>query len=407
MRAFAIALAGLAPLCAFGQHQGHTMPMPSKPAVKKQATKKTAVKKKVVKKQAAKKATKRSAAPAATKKGAASPHQGHQGMGQGATKAPEAQPAGHEGHGGAPVKAAPTAQPQHQGHGVTATPPSGTGTTNADPNQGHGGATPPAGAGTGAPIQHQGHDMTPPAGQQPAGTFKLPPPGTQPNLNKQGWPSPVMDSETYSFNLFERLEYLPSGGGGGLTWDFVGWRGGDYHRIWYKTEGDQGFQSDGSGEGDIEIHYGRLVAPFFDLLTGVRVEQQWGDRSRTRFSIGAGLQGLSPYIFDTEAFVFLSQNGRLSFNGNAARDLYLTQRFAVQPRIETNLSLQSDRDFGVGAGLNDLELGVRLRYEIRREFAPYVGVTWQQQFGETASLSRARGDDTSRFRIVLGVRLWF
>ncbi len=395
-------------IAALAQHEGHTMP-PTTPAVKKPAAKP------VVKKKAARQLVKKQAA---TKMGskkrpvqqktviktapAQAPGQ-HQGHGTASPKPTESkvpvkklapQPQEHQGHGAPTNKPAqsPPVQPGHEGHEGTVPGPT------KPPTQ----VTPPG------QQQHQGHGDPPPAGQTPkAIEFKLPPPEPLPPVNKQGWPKPVIDNETFSFTLFERLEYLPSGGGGAFAWDVTSWRGGDYRRVWFKTEGEHGFQSGGEGEGDLEIHYGRLIRPFYDFLTGLRFEGQWGGGTRGRVSIGAGLQGLAPYMFETEAFVFLSQSGQLYFNGTFTRDWYQTQRLILQPRVEVNAALNSDRRFGSGAGLNDLDLSLRLRYEIRREFAPYIGVSVRWLFGETAGLARGKGEDTSRLRFIAGLRMWF
>lgn len=255
-------------------------------------------------------------------------------------------------------------------------------------------------------AQHQGDAgaAPPPTNQQ---EIKLPPPEPFPQYDKRGWPRPVMDDAKHSFTLFERLEYVPSGGGGEFAWDFLRWQGGDYRRIWFKSEGEQSFLGDGEGGGDIEIHYGRLVRPFVDFLTGIRFEGQWGERSRGRVSIGAGYQTLAPYVVESELFAYLSQSGQFSFSGTFSRDFYLSQRMILQPRLETNLALNEDRRFGSAAGLQDVDLSLRLRFELRRELAPYIGISGRWLFGGTASAANGRGEDTNRFRFMAGLRMWF
>ena len=400
MRGLIAALIAIVPLAVLGQHQGHTMPTTKKPAVKsqtakKQITKKTTTKKKVTTKRRTT-TTKKSSNKT---KQQADPHQGH-GVAptkQPTAKTPAKQPAkqpvkqsGHQGHGDTPAKQ-PTQQPTkqsdpHQGHTPTTPPTTGGQQQPQQPHQGHGGTT--------APIQ-QGQNPT----FQPAEPF--------PQYDKRGWPKPVMDDLKYSFTLFERLEYLPSGGGGELAWDVLSWHGGDYRRIWLKSEGEQSFLGDREGEGDVEIHMGRLIKPFVDLLTGVRLEGAWGDRTLGRVSVGAGFQTLQPYVVESEAFVFLSQSGQIYFNGTFSRDFYLTQRVVLQPRVETNFALNSDRRFGSEAGLQDFDLSLRVRYEIRRELAPYIGVSGRWLFGGTASAARSRGEEASRYRFIVGVRMWF
>lgn len=141
---------------------------------------------------------------------------------------------------------------------------------------------------------------------------------------------------------------------------------------------------------------------------GVRVAGRWGDGpSRARVYGVIGLQGLSPYRFDIEPTLFVSPQGKLSGRFTGTYDVLLSQKLILQPRFETELALQKDEAFGVGSGLNNTELSFRLRYEIRREFAPYVGATWLHSYGGTADLLRRQGGDPTQFTGVAGVRMWF
>ena len=215
-------------------------------------------------------------------------------------------------------------------------------------------------------------------------------------------PPPVADQQQFGFLLFERLEY----GRDGLRWDILGWRGGDVHRWWFKSEGDQSTRGRG-GEADVQLLRGRLISPNYDLQYGLRFEGQWGDGTRGRAFAVIGLQGLAPYRYEIEPALFISQDGDVSARFTASYDLLLTQRLILQPRLETEAALQRVERFGVGSGLNDLELALLLRYEIRREFAPYVGISWKKSFGDTARFLRREGEDPSQFRLLAGVRAWF
>ena len=119
-----------------------------------------------------------------------------------------------------------------------------------------------------------------------------------------------------------------------------------------------------------------------------------------------GLEGLAPYFFEVEPALFVSYKGDVSARFTGSYDLLLTQRLVAQPRLETNVAVQRVEDWGVGAGLNDIELGLRLRYEIRREIAPYVGVNWTQRYGAAADFARAEGGSASEANVVFGIRLW-
>ncbi len=224
----------------------------------------------------------------------------------------------------------------------------------------------------------------------------------------EDWPSPVMDNEIHSFFLADLLEYNPSGTAGALEWDLLGWVGGDYHRIWLRSEGTQrGRLSDG-GIGDIELLYGRMISAFFDLQAGIAHERLWGQgRQASRFQGVLSLEGLAPYSFEVEPALFVSQKGDISARFTASQDFLLTQRTIMQLRIETNAAIQEVEEFGVGSGFNDLSLGLRLRYEFRREVAPYVGLTWNTQFGEEAQFQQSGGPEVSGLALVGGVRAWF
>ena len=232
---------------------------------------------------------------------------------------------------------------------------------------------------------------------------------TLPNLSeKSKWPSPTADNATYSYGLFDLLEYQRVGSVNALRWDFLGWRGSDRHRFWFKSEGELNFESPLGGEADLQLLYGKLISPFFDLQTGVRVEQHYERVSKpTRVFAVVGLQGLAPGRFDIEPTLFLSNKGKVSGRFTASVDLYQTQRLVLQPRFETEVAAQRDEQFGVEPGISDAEIGLRLRYEIRREFAPYFGISYRRSFGATRSRVLREGGDPNNLQFIIGVRTWF
>lgn len=252
------------------------------------------------------------------------------------------------------------------------------------------------------------------AANPPAAPPATPPATTQggttlPNLSdRSGWPEPVADSETFSFVLLDLLECRTSGGAGDVRWDVYGWRGGDRNRFWFKSEGQQQTASK-SGELEFQALYGRLIAPFYDFQIGLRYDQRRGRRGGTaaRVSAAIGLQGLAPYRYEIEPVLFVSHKGDLSARFTASRDVLLTQRAILQGRFETNVAAQKGERFRIGAGLNDVSLGLRLRYEIRREFAPYFGVSWTRRFAGTADFARQDGESIKQLSFVSGVRMWF
>ncbi len=233
---------------------------------------------------------------------------------------------------------------------------------------------------------------------------------TLPTLaDRSGWPSPVGDTATYGFFLFDLLEYQRTRSGlDALRWDILSWFGGDYHRFWFKSEGRKVFSSREGDEVEAQALYGRLIAPFFDLQAGLRFDQRLRRGSNpTRVYAVVGVQGLAPYWFDIEPTLFISNKGQVSARLTATYDVLLSQRLVLQPRLEINGAFQKDEAIGIAAGLNDVELGGRLRYEIRREFAPYIGVTWKESIGATHRLTVREGGDPSHLAFVAGVRLWF
>ena len=223
-------------------------------------------------------------------------------------------------------------------------------------------------------------------------------------------PPPIEDSMLHSFPLFELLEYrFNSSGPDMFVWDYVGWFGGDYNRLWIKTEGRQKLSGVNKGEGDLQLLYGRLIAPFWDLQLGVRAKSNLGSglHHNTRTYAVIGLQGLAPGNFDVEPAIYISDRGEVSAELTVSADLYLTQRLVLQPRFQGEVSVQGDDRFGTGSGVTETDIGLRLRYEIRREIAPYVGVSWLRSYGETARISRHDGEPTDTVALVLGLRLWW
>lgn len=230
--------------------------------------------------------------------------------------------------------------------------------------------------------------------------------------SRQGWPSPVNDQERRLFTLVDVLEYRPrtgnDGGNSDYRWDIEGWYGGDYNRLWFKSEGqrDTAFKAD--YDVDFQLLYGRFMWKHYDLQVGGRMEtQSFRGGNVTRGLAVIGLQGIVPYNYEFESAVFIDQSGAVSARLSYTKDFLLTQRLVLQGRFQTNLAIQRVEEFTTGSGLNNLEFGVRLRYEIRRELAPYVGLSFDRSFGETATLVRQQGGDPSQIRVAVGVRMWF
>lgn len=217
---------------------------------------------------------------------------------------------------------------------------------------------------------------------------------------------PHMEWGTTSFILVDQLELLPGAESTPLALDAIGWWGGAYNRLWFRAEADQ-LTGASSGEGEGQLLYGRTISPFWDALVGVRVDGRWGEEGGTRAHLAVGLEGLAPYWFELAPTLFISQNGDVSARLEAEYEFLFTQRLVLSPELEVNAALQEASEWGVGSGLNDYELGLRLRYEIKREFAPYVGYQWFRRVGGTADLARTAGEDVSSGSWVAGLRVWY
>lgn len=206
-----------------------------------------------------------------------------------------------------------------------------------------------------------------------------------------------------SMLLFDRLEWQDTGGDGTLLWDFQGWYGGDIDKLYIKSEGEVSLEDDEIEGVEVQALWSRAVAPFWDLQAGVRYDLE--PKGRTHAVVG--VQGLAPYWFEVDAAAFLSTDGDVSARIEAEYELRFSQRLVLQPRIEANVSAQDIPELGIGSGLTEIEPGLRLRYEVRRTFAPYVGVEWQKKFGDTADFTRANNEDTNKIVGVIGLRTWF
>ncbi len=222
-----------------------------------------------------------------------------------------------------------------------------------------------------------------------------------------GWPEPVDDNLSVGMILADQFEYRDNDGADTLRWDMQGWQGTDTNKLWMKFEGNDETSASG-GELELQALYSRMVAPFWDFQVGLRHDRVYGSGPNQDRSFAVlGFQGLAPYRFEVEPALFLSEDGDVSARLVGTYDLLFSQRLILQPRFETNIAASASPKFGVGSGLNDVQLGLRLRYEIRREFAPYIGVSRQHRFGKTADLMRADGGDVDNFAVVAGFRIWF
>lgn len=347
-------------------------------------------------------------APAA--RSAADPHAGHPAPAASPPASPIAVPDPHAGHQ-APAQSAAPADP-HAGHQAPAAPDPHAGhttpaqpSTPADPHAGHAmPADPHAGHGAAA----SGGGLT--GADLPVGAAP-PPPVVRDNLADAVFGAGPM-RRARSILAEEHggagaakvqadlLEWAPEGDHYG--WEVEGWVGGDINRFAFKTEGE-GASGEGVEAAEVQLLYSRAIGRYTDVQAGLRYDLE--PRGRAYATIG--FDTMFPYWFEAEGALFIAEDGDVLGRFEGSYDWRLAQRLIVQPRAELEVAVQDVPELGIGSGLSSIELGLRLRYEIRREFAPYVGVEYERRLGNTADLARATGVDVDGARIVVGLRAWF
>ena len=370
LMAAAASVAIAAPATAQVDHSnmpGMAMPMPAK----KPVAKKPAAKKPVAKKPVAKKPT--------------------------ARKAPAKKPA-----------APPTADPM-AGHDMSQMPAQPA--APADPMPGHDMSTMPG-------MDMPGHDMSAmpaaPAGTDlPAGNAP-PPPVPADHAGDAVYGTPAMEMGRHHLKdfhggqklaqvLFNVAEAQFRKGRDGFEWDGEGWYGGDINRLWVKSEGEGAFGRS-IEKAEVQALYSHALDPYWNVQGGIRYDFK---PNPSRVYATFGVEGLAPSFFDVEGALFLSNKGELMARASGWYDQRITQRLILQPRAEVNFAAQSTREIGVGSGLSDVEVGLRLRYDIRREFAPYVGVQYRRAFGDTRRFLKEEGENAAGWSLLTGIRMWF
>lgn len=203
--------------------------------------------------------------------------------------------------------------------------------------------------------------------------------------------------------FFNLAEYQFQKGRDGIEWNGEAWHGGDINRVWLKSEGEAAVGRSVE-RAEVQALYSHAIGPYFNLQGGLRYDFK-PDPSRVYATIG--VEGLAPSFFEVEGALFLSNKGELMARAEGYYDQRITQRLILQPRAELNFAAQSSREIGIGSGLSSAELGLRLRYDITRQFAPYVGVQYRRAFGDTRRFQREADEDSGAWSFVTGIRTWF
>ena len=210
------------------------------------------------------------------------------------------------------------------------------------------------------------------------------------------------DDPILSKVLIDQLEFRHADENSPLVLDGQGWVGKDLQKFWLKAEVERAEGE--TEEAELQALYSQAISPFWDFQVGLRQEFQ---PTPSRSWVVIGIQGLAPYFFEVDTALFIGESGRTAFRLEAEYDLLFTQQLILTPEIKFNFYGQNDAELGIGSGFSNVEAGLRLRYEIRREFALYTGVNWNRRFGNSADFAHSAGEETEDFQWVIGVRVWF
>jgi len=270
-----------------------------------------------------------------------------------------------------------------------------------------------------AHAQHEGHsqmsmDMS--QGDKPDGMsmdMSQSPPMRSPTEQKiskyapkmeNGFGEPVHDNMLFYFFSGDRLEYRSFDEGEAVLWDFRTWVMSDYNKLYLESEGEWSIDDNAFDKAEGRLLYGHAIAPFWDVRGGVRYDFEPGPE---RAYAVLGILGLAPQWFEVDANLYLSDEGDVSFRIESEYDILLTQRLILQPRLELEVSAQDVPEYSTYAGFTGVEIELRLRYEISRKFAPYIGISWESALGESANRIESGGGDPATTSFVAGVKFWF
>ena len=321
---------------------------------------------------------------------------------------------------GSALKLANPAMVHHSGH--AAVRPATAKPSAVDPNcppehaaMGH--CTPADGAATPVADPHAGRTtpgdppgVSPPVAPPPQAAFSGPEHAADavwdPSLMSRKREQGLMSEHggyTGHLVLLDQFEARVKNGRNGYAWEGEGWYGGDYDRLWIKNEGEGEFGG-ALERAEVQALFSRAIDPWFNLQAGVRYDIR---PQPDRVHLAVGIQGLARYWFEVDGAVFVSSKGDVTARFEGEYDQRITNWVILQPRVEFNLAAQDVPDVRIGSGLSSAEFGLRLRYEIEREFAPYVGVEYERRFGDTARFARAAGEKVGGWALLVGLRSWF
>ncbi|WP_415899744.1 copper resistance protein B [Neptuniibacter sp. QD48_11] len=210
------------------------------------------------------------------------------------------------------------------------------------------------------------------------------------------------DDPLLTMITIDQLEKRDANSSKPFAWEVQGWAGYDLDKFVFKTEGER---ADGETEkAELQLLYSKAIDPYWDIQFGIR--HDFYPKPTQDWAVIA-LQGVAPYYFETDASLFIGEDGQTALRLESEYEMMLTQQWVLSPEIEVNFHGKNDEVREVGSGLSNIEAGLRLRYEVRREIAPYIGIHWEKKFGDTADFAREEGEDTNDTQFVMGIRIWF
>jgi copper resistance protein B len=240
------------------------------------------------------------------------------------------------------------------------------------------------------------------------GGGRAPPDARDPHAYSEGYEYAGMpgletsDEIVFGWISGDELEFVSGNEGDGFAWNVQANYGDDRNKLWLRTQGLRlPGELDPTTSG--EILWWRPYSAFWGTQLGIR--QDFGAGAHTYAAFG--IEGLAPFWFIIEATGYLCDDGRLSARVKVSYDLRITNRLILTPNLEANAYSEADDERNLGSGLGNIEGGLRLRYEVQRKFAPYVGYVWERSFSGTADRRRAQGDPVNEHRFVAGFRMWF
>ncbi len=211
-----------------------------------------------------------------------------------------------------------------------------------------------------------------------------------------------MEDDPVLTKVMGEVEMRSTNGDNPKVWNIDAWVGQDLNKLWIKAEGER--VGSNTEQSELQLLYSKAVTPFWDLQFGVK--KDFNPKPSRNWGVIAA-KGLAPYLFEIDASLFIGESGQSAVRLDAEYEYMLSQKLIISPEIEINIFGKDDELTGTGKGLSTVEAGLRLRYEITREFAPYIGINWEKKYGNTADFSATEGENIEDTQLVVGVRFWF